>query len=68
MASGAGIRDFELFGQARRNKLESVRADHVVAQSLRDLRHVACGALTGGAVLGVMRVFGDGSFQNCGAS
>src|ERR1017187_10843 len=70
VAGGAGIWDFELFGQARRNKLESMGADHVVAQCLLDLRHVARGALAGRAVRCVMRMFGDRTFQagrTCGA-
>lgn len=31
VAGGAGIWDFELFGRARRNKLEGVRANHIVS-------------------------------------
>ena len=64
MARCARIWNFELFGQARRNELKSVGADHVVAQRLFDFRHVAGGALAGGAVRSVMGMLGDGTFES----
>ena len=67
VAGGAGIWNFELFCQARRNKLERVRADHVVTQCLLNLRHVARRALACGTIRGVMRMFRNRSFQTCRA-
>lgn len=59
MTCCAGIWNLELLGQARRNKLECVRANHIVAQCLLNLRHVARGTFAARAVRGVMGMFAD---------
>ena len=64
MARGAGVRNSRLFGFGWRNEAECVGRNVVVFYSLLDQRHVARGALTRGAVFGVMGMLAHRSLES----
>ena len=63
MARSTGVRNPELLREPRRDKPESMTAHAIVAESLRDLRHMTRRAFAPGAVRCVMRMLTDGALQ-----
>lgn len=64
VTSGARIRNPELFSQLRRDEAEGMAAHEIIAQRLRNFRHVAGSTLTGDTSFLVVGVLRDGTMRS----